>query len=87
MNVYQGSLFELPEVDEKNGNDMSATFADNMKMRIHKWYRYTAGFSAAWVGELIHEEINNGRSKIIDPFAGSGTVLIEANSQVLNLMA
>ncbi len=26
--------------------DYSATFADNMSLPIHKWYRYTAGFSA-----------------------------------------
>ena len=25
--------------------DYSATFADNMKMPIHKWYRYTAELS------------------------------------------
>ena len=49
-----------------------------MKMPIHKWYRYTAGFSAAWVSELIREEISNGRTRIIDPFAGAGTVLIES---------
>lgn len=78
MNKYQGTLFDLPDVEEKNGKDLSATFADNMKMPIHKWYRYTAGFSAAWVSELIRDEINNGRTRIIDPFAGSGTVLIES---------
>jgi len=78
MNTYQGTLFDIPEVEEKNGKDLSATFADNMKMPIHKWYRYTAGFSAAWVSELIRDEINNGRARIIDPFAGSGTVLIES---------
>jgi DNA modification methylase len=58
--------------------DYSATFADNMKMPIHKWYRYTAGFSATWVNQLIREEKRNGRTRIIDPFAGSGTVLLES---------
>ena len=58
--------------------DYSATFADNMKMPIHKWYRYTAGFSATWVNQLIKEEKRNGRTRIIDPFAGSGTVLLES---------
>lgn len=78
MHTYQGTLFDLPEVEEKIGNDLSATFADNMKMPIHKWYRYTAGFSGAWVSELIKEEKKNGRTRIIDPFAGSGTVLLES---------
>lgn len=58
--------------------DYSATFADNMSLAIHKWYRYTAGFSASWVNQLIRQERANGRTRIIDPFAGSGTVLIES---------
>lgn len=56
----------------------SATFADNMSLPIHRWYRYTAGFSATWVNQLIQQEKINGRRRIIDPFAGSGTVLLES---------
>ena len=56
----------------------TATFADNMSLPIHKWYRYTAGFSAVWANELIRREKENGRIGIIDPFAGSGTVLLES---------
>lgn len=58
--------------------DSSTTFADNMSLPIHRWYRFTAGFSASWVSELIRSEKENGRSRIIDPFAGSGTVLLES---------
>ncbi len=58
--------------------DYSATFADNMSLPIHKWYRYTAGFSASWVNQLIKQEKTNGRTRVIDPFAGSGTVLLES---------
>ncbi len=77
MNTYQGTLFDLPEIEGK-GTGFDRNFADNMKMPIHKWYRYTAGFSASWVNELIREEQKNGRTRIIDPFAGSGTVLLES---------
>jgi len=38
------------------GQNYSATFADNMSLPIHKWYRYTAGFSAVWVNQLIQQE-------------------------------
>jgi DNA modification methylase len=58
--------------------DYSATFAANMSMPIHKWYRYTAGFSAVWANDLIKEQKLKGRTRVIDPFAGSGTVLIES---------
>jgi DNA modification methylase len=74
----QQQILELFPNEVKVDQDYTATFADNMKMPIHKWYRYTAGFSAAWVSELINEEKKNGRTRIIDPFAGSGTVLIES---------
>lgn len=70
------SLF--PEYDIEIEEKDSSTFKDNMKLPIHKWYRYTAGFSASWVAKLINEEKLNNRTHIIDPFAGSGTVLIES---------
>lgn len=76
--IAQQIELELFPNEIKVDQDYTATFADNMKMPIHKWYRYTAGFSASWVSDLIREEQKNGRTRIIDPFAGSGTVLIES---------
>lgn len=67
----------FPE-DIKIEQNYSATFADNMSLPVHKWYRYTAGFSAVWANQLIRQEKENGRTRIIDPFAGSGTVLLES---------
>lgn len=64
---------------KKKKQDTTATFSGNMTMPIHKWYRYTAGFSAEWVKELILKEKALGRNKVIDPFAGSGTVLLESD--------
>lgn len=29
------------------------SFIDNMKLPIHRWFRYSAGFSALWVEEAI----------------------------------
>lgn len=69
---------ELFPEEAKVAQNYTATFSDNMKLPIHKWYRYTAGFSAAWVNEVIREERKNGRTRVIDPFAGSGTVLLES---------
>ena len=78
--AYQTQVLKLnlfPD-EVKVEQDYSATFADNMSLPIHKWYRYTAGFSASWVNQLIRQEKSNGRTRIIDPFAGSGTVLLES---------
>lgn len=74
--VKELSLF--PELEIEVKDKKSSTFEDNMKLPIHRWYRYTAGFSAAWVAKVIEDEIRNGRSHIIDPFVGSGTVAIES---------
>lgn len=69
-----GLTFEEITLDQ----NYTATFADNMSLPIHKWYRYTAGFSAVWVNQLIKQEKLKGRTRIIDPFVGSGTVLLES---------
>ena len=67
------------ESDIKLNDSSSGTFQDNMKLPLHRWYRYTAGFSANWVANVIREEKLNGRTHVIDPFTGSGTVLIESS--------
>ena len=56
----------------------TTTFQDNMRLPLHRWYRYTAGFSGAWAGSLIEKGKHEGRHHVIDPFAGSGTVMVES---------
>ncbi|MEY2878108.1 MAG: hypothetical protein RLZZ15_488 [Verrucomicrobiota bacterium] len=58
--------------------DSSSTFADNLSTPVHRWFRYSAGFSGDWAGEVIAREQAAGRQRVLDPFAGSGTVLLEA---------
>ena len=56
----------------------SGTFTDNMKLPIHRWFRYSAGFSAEWVQSEIKrfEEETGKKAKILDPFVGSGTTAL-----------
>ena len=56
----------------------TTTFQDNMKLPLHRWYRYTAGFSGAWVGYMLERGKREGRHRVLDPFAGSGTVMVES---------
>lgn len=53
----------------------SGTFADNLKLPIHRWFRYSAGFSADWVEDVIR---HHGAKRVLDPFCGSGTSLVAA---------
>ena len=54
------------------------TFVDNMSLPIHRWYRYSAGFSGQWAEEIISQEASKPETLVLDPFAGSGTALIAA---------
>jgi hypothetical protein len=56
--------------------DASSTFADNARLPVHRWFRFTAGFSADWAKSVVSEFAGDGM--VLDPFAGSGTALLAA---------
>ncbi len=58
--------------------ERSSTFVDNMKLPVHRWFRYSAGFAAQWVEALIAEYKGTGEFTVLDPFAGAGTTLLAA---------
>jgi hypothetical protein len=55
----------------------TGTFTDNLQLSVHRWFRYSAGFSAKWV-ESVMRQCNTRR--LLDPFAGSGTALLAADA-------
>lgn len=63
--------------------DTTSTFADNMSLPIHRWFRYTAGFSAQWVEETVMTYLSKAAYrnsfKVLDPFVGSGTTLLSCD--------
>lgn len=68
----------LPEVEEeiKNITDRTSTFVDNMRLPIHRWFRYSAGFSAEWVKKVVRDFKRNNSITLFDPFVGSGTTVL-----------
>lgn len=46
-----------------------------MKLPVHRWFRFSAGFSAQWVEDTIEAL---GATSVLDPFVGSGTTLLAA---------
>src|SRR5438552_224610 len=53
----------------------TSNFIDNLRLPIHRWFRYSAGFSAEWVKWLLAER--KGRElRVLDPFVGSGTTCL-----------
>ena len=74
----------IPVTKQTKLNGRSGTFVDNMLLPVHRWYRYSAGFSAEWVRETIQGyQKRHGDSKIsvLDPFAGVGTTLVACSSE------
>ncbi|RJP18248.1 MAG: DNA modification methylase [Candidatus Omnitrophota bacterium] len=48
-----------------------------MSLPVHRWYRYSAGFSADWVRWLVRERRGQTSSyTVLDPFCGVGTSLL-----------
>jgi hypothetical protein len=78
--VKQLLLFDEAGTDEgaESREQRSGSFVDNMQLPVHRWFRYSAGFSAGWAGEVIQQAAAGGRLRVLDPFVGSGTVVLEA---------
>jgi hypothetical protein len=55
-------------------------FTDNMSLAIHRWVRYSAGFSAEWVVDVLRRHMRDRDWHVLDPFAGVGTTLLAAES-------
>ena len=54
-------------------------FSQTSNIPIHNWYYYQEGFSPELVETILKAlEINEEKPVIFDPFAGSGTTLVES---------
>ncbi len=71
----------LFEVSKPSPGGNTSTFVDNMSLPVHRWFRYSAGFSAKWAEEVIREHAARGETRVLDPFAGSATTLLAAEDR------
>jgi 16S rRNA G966 N2-methylase RsmD len=53
-------------------------FANNKQRPIHRWTSYLEGFSESFVYDIIKQFGLSSDHRILDPFAGSGTVNVAA---------
>jgi len=53
----------------------TSNFLNNMRLPVHRWFRYSAGFSAEWVKWLLAER-DGSDLRVLDPFVGSGTTCL-----------
>lgn len=80
---YEQAVLDLFDVDKEMQEvrphlgviGHTSNFLNNMRLPIHRWFRYSAGFSAEWVKWLLAER--HGRDlRVLDPFVGSGTTCL-----------
>src|SRR5438132_8997797 len=53
----------------------TSNFLDNLRLPVHRWFRYSAGFSAEWVKWLLAER-RGSELRVVDPLVGSGTTCL-----------
>jgi len=74
----------LPTIDdylkvvESAISGSKVTFSDNMDEPVHRWIRFPAGFSAELVRRAFSVFDVSRKDVVLDPFAGSGTLNVEA---------
>lgn len=73
----QRTLFPDAGASRTLRDEATSTFIDNMRLPVHRWFRFSAGFSAQWVSAVISEHADLA-PHVLDPFAGSGTTMISA---------
>ncbi|MEM2294351.1 MAG: hypothetical protein QXX41_13850 [Nitrososphaerota archaeon] len=73
-----GSIFHAYHL----GKDIMA--GENYNERIHRWFFCVQGFSAAFVNDMINRFKVGDGDVVLDPFVGSGTVLISAKFRNIN---
>ncbi|AFZ49775.1 restriction endonuclease subunit M [Dactylococcopsis salina] len=82
---YQLSLFTDESTQkEENKSEYWGTFKDNLRVPVHRWFTYPAGFSYKAV-EYAFQQFNLKKGMVVyDPFMGSATTNIVAKSQGIN---
>ena len=77
----QAMLFPDVLPEGRDRDQSSSTFLDNLALPVHRWFRYSAGYSAAWVRDVIRQASCEKPLRVFDPFAGSATTLLAAEQE------
>ena len=87
---HEQTTFALLDIDQEAAEAQPAlevvghtsNFLNNMRLPIHRWFRYSAGFSAEWVKSLLTER-NDRELRVLDPFVGSGTTCLACDEMAV----
>jgi len=80
----QLALLDLPQTSATDArSSRSGVFVDKMSPPIHRWFRYSAGFAAQSVAEVLSKWGVTRQQIAMDPFTGSGTVSVVCDSRAI----
>lgn len=75
----QLALGHVPISGREKWRNATSTFVHNMKLPVHGWFRFPAGFSGEWAREVVQASRGHlGAAAVLDPFAGVGTAILAA---------
>ena len=60
---------------EKTGKELNRLFKEDLP--FHDWYRFVLSFPPHLVSDYLHKFNADPQSTVLDPFAGTGTTLVE----------
>lgn len=81
---YQQPLPSLGIPVKTKRESRVGTYSDNMILPIHRWFRYSAGFSSEWVERVLKDWGVGKNENVLDPFVGSGTALLACDKNEIN---
>src|SRR5947209_19446790 len=58
--------------------DSPVNFNESLQKPRHRWFPYKEGFSPSFVRSFFNRYVDGKSIRVIDPFAGVGTTIIEA---------
>jgi hypothetical protein len=79
--TQQMSLFDSSANGQNNGQEAfrDPAFRGNRSLSIHRWVPWIAGYSAAFVDDVISAYVPAHKTALmLDPFCGVGTTLLQA---------
>ncbi len=82
-NIYKKLETDINYIDNSEQTakyTTSTNYSLESETPFQRWYRYKEGFSYSLIKELIEKQSKNNEGKILDPFLGSGTTCLVADS-------
>jgi len=80
--LFESNLLKSPEsVSRRSRSNGAMNKLSHEDRAVHDWYRFVLSFPPHLVSEYIQRFKLNSGHRVLDPFCGTGTTLVEAKKQ------